>query len=45
MKINDENLDANILDLQRLASQVLELKNKYRQRRPIVIEFCGSPKS
>lgn len=43
MKRNNE-LD-NIKKLETLASEVLSLKQKYRQRRPIVIEFCGSPKS
>jgi len=28
-----------------LAASVLELKNKHRQKRPVVIEFSGSPKS
>jgi thymidylate kinase len=31
--------------LQKLAAQVLELKKTHRQKRPIVIEFSGSPKS
>lgn len=31
--------------LQELASDVLKLKNTQRQKRPIVIEFSGSPKS
>jgi len=35
----------NIKKLGSMADEILELKNKYRQRRPIVIEFCGSPKS
>jgi predicted NUDIX family phosphoesterase len=34
-----------INELQELATEVLKLKNVLRQRRPIVIEFCGSPKS
>lgn len=32
-------------ELQRLAEEVLELKQKHRQKRPIVIEFSGSPKA
>lgn len=35
----------NIEKLELLAGEVLELKKLHRQRRPIVIEFCGSPKS
>lgn len=35
----------NIAKLEALAQEVLKLKNIHRQRRPIVIEFCGSPKS
>lgn len=35
----------NIKKLEQLAQEVLALKNLHRQRRPIVIEFCGSPKS
>lgn len=35
----------NIKKLEQLAQEVLTLKNLHRQRRPIVIEFCGSPKS
>lgn len=37
--------DENIKKLEELATKVLELKNKYRQRRPIVVEFCGCPKA
>ena len=32
-------------ELEDLASDILQLKKTYRQRRPIVIEFCGCPKS
>lgn len=32
-------------ELEKLASNVLKLKSKVIPRRPIVIEFCGSPKS
>lgn len=35
----------NIAKLELLAQEVLKLKNQHRQRRPIVIEFCGSPKA
>lgn len=35
----------NIQYLETLAQDVLKLKNLHRQRRPIVIEFCGSPKA
>lgn len=35
----------NIRKLENLAHEVLQLKNIHRQRRPIVIEFCGSPKA
>jgi ADP-ribose pyrophosphatase YjhB (NUDIX family) len=42
--VGDEKLKA-IYQLEGLASQVLQLKNETRPRRPIVIEFCGSPKS
>ena len=41
--INKNNL--KIKDLEKLANTILILKNELRQRRPIVIEFCGSPKS
>jgi hypothetical protein len=34
-----------IAQLQKQAQEILKLKNDYRQRRPIVIEFSGSPKS
>jgi predicted NUDIX family phosphoesterase len=34
-----------IQELQILADKVLELKKSHRQKRPIVIEFSGSPKS
>ena len=35
----------NIDKLENLAQEVLKLKNLHRQRRPIIIEFCGSPKA
>ncbi|MBZ0193241.1 MAG: hypothetical protein K8F34_16335 [Candidatus Kuenenia stuttgartiensis] len=40
----DESLK-DIITMEKVASEVLALKNDMRQRRPIVIEFCGSPKS
>lgn len=43
--IASENRKENIEKLEKLAQEVLQLKNIHRQRRPIVIEFCGSPKA
>lgn len=43
--ITPEKRNENIAKLERLAQEVLQLKNLHRQRRPIVIEFCGSPKA
>ena len=40
-----EKRKENIAKLEKLAQEVLQLKNIHRQRRPIVIEFCGSPKA
>lgn len=40
---NDHQL--RIEELEKLAAEVLLLKKQHRQRRPIVIEFCGSPKA
>lgn len=34
-----------IIELETIAKQILELKKQFHQRRPIVIEFCGSPKA
>ncbi len=34
-----------IKELQKLAEEVLALKLEHRQKRPIVIEFSGSPKA
>lgn len=34
-----------IKELQKLAEEVLTLKQEHRQKRPIVIEFSGSPKA
>ncbi|MBB6307330.1 hypothetical protein [Xanthobacter tagetidis] len=41
----DAETSRRINDLERLASKVLELKRRVRPRRPIVIEFAGSPKA
>ena len=35
----------NISELEKLAEKIHKQKDELRQRRPIVIEFCGSPKS
>lgn len=43
-KREDEIL-SQIKTLEKAATEILDLKNTYRQRRPIFIEFCGSPKS
>lgn len=48
MKNDNNYIEKNkdkIIELEQLASEVLTLKKLHRQRRPIVIEFCGSPKS
>lgn len=48
MKKDNTYLEKNkklIAELEELASEVLKLKKLHRQRRPIVIEFCGSPKA
>lgn len=45
MDKTEDKRKRNIKNLELLAQEVLELKNLHRQRRPIVIEFCGSPKS
>lgn len=37
--------DSVIVKLEHDAKEILDLKNKHRQKRPIVIEFSGSPKS
>jgi len=42
MKSNKQKI---ILDLQKKAAEVLALKQERRQKRPIVIEFSGSPKA
>lgn len=45
MAVSPNNRKENIKKLEALAQEVLSLKKQYRQRRPIVIEFCGSPKA
>lgn len=35
----------SIKELEKLASEILELKQERKLRRPLFIEFCGSPKS
>lgn len=40
-----EDRDKKIKDLEKLAKVVLEVKENSIPRRPIVIEFCGSPKA
>jgi hypothetical protein len=35
----------NIAELEELAAQIIKLKKSVIPRRPIVIEFCGSPKA
>ena len=40
-----EDRSAIIVELQKLAENVLNLKQNHRQKRPIVIEFSGSPKA
>lgn len=38
-------IERKIVELEKLASTVLEIKRRSRPRRPIVIEFAGSPKA
>ena len=38
-------MEAQIAELEKQAAQVLEAKKSVRPRRPIVLEFCGSPKA
>lgn len=45
MAVALDNRKENIRKLEALAQEVLSLKKLHRQRRPIVIEFCGSPKA
>lgn len=39
------NYQVQIEELEKMAEDVLSMKKQLRQRRPIVIEFCGSPKA
>ncbi|MFH1563805.1 MAG: hypothetical protein ABIF11_10390 [Nitrospirota bacterium] len=43
--MNNDNIRLNIEKLETLAQEVLKIKKLSRPRRPIVIEFCGTPKS
>lgn len=43
--MDEREIEKNIAELESLAERVRIMKKDYRQRRPIVIEFCGSPKS
>ena len=45
MKNKERDVSKIIREIEQLASKVLELKKESIPRRPIVIEFCGSPKS
>ena len=45
MTIQNNERKAVIKELQNLAESVLNLKTEHRQKRPIVIEFSGSPKA
>jgi len=42
---NESEVNKIISELEKLAGRVLKLKKESIPRRPIVIEFCGSPKS
>lgn len=44
-EIKEAHVLAQIAELEKLANAVLEKKRRLRPRRPIVIEFSGSPKS
>ena len=41
----ENDVNTKIAELEKLAESVLRLKRNVIPRRPIVIEFCGSPKS
>lgn len=45
MEIKDDERKKIIKQLQELSKEVLDLKESHRQKRPIVIEFSGSPKA
>ncbi len=44
-KIITEERHRHIVELEKRAVSILESKETHGQRRPVVIEFCGSPKS
>lgn len=44
MNTNDD-VNQKISDLEKIACEILELKKQNRLRRPLIVEFCGSPKS
>ena len=41
----DKNRNKKIKELENLAIEILEFKQERKLRRPLLIEFCGSPKS
>jgi len=43
--MNDKNRNDKIKELENLAIEILEFKQERKLRRPLLIEFCGSPKS
>ncbi len=43
--VEQKNRKESIKELEKLASVILELKQERKLRRPLLIEFCGSPKS
>lgn len=45
MSNNKEKTIHSVDSLEKLATKVLKLKKDRKQRRPIIIEFCGTPKS
>jgi predicted NUDIX family phosphoesterase/thymidylate kinase len=45
MSVSTEERAKNILELEELAAHIIKLKKSVIPRRPIVIEFCGSPKA
>lgn len=45
MEVSSKERKKIIKELQELAESVFELKSEHRQKRPIVIEFSGSPKA
>ncbi len=45
MTTNKDDVESNIKELEKTAERILDLKRQANPRRPLVIEFCGSPKS